>query len=337
MTATRPPAAVVRRIVELACRAASVHNTQPWRWQYREGTLDLHTDRTRQLSLEDPDGRNLVISCGVALQHAEASAKALGWRPTVKRLPEGPESTLLARMSFVRSVAPRHAKDTLDSIEHRYTDRRRFTSWPVAEESLGHLASVATEWGSRGLALVDATDRFRVELLVARALQRQSADTALTGEQEAWVDHSPTDGIPSSALPTANQLRVRRPNRFSVGLLEDSDQDVEHSDGLIVLCDATDAPASWLRAGEGLGALWLAATAMRLSVVPLSSVIEVQETRSAFQHEVLGGLARPLILVRVGWQAISRGDLPRTARRPVADVLDLPPRSAETRAPRRGQ
>ncbi len=326
VTATRPPAAVVRRIVELACRAASVHNTQPWRWQYREGTLDLHTDRTRQLSLEDPDGRNLVISCGVALQHAEASAEALGWRSTVTRLPEGPESTMLARMSLVRGVASRHAKDTLHSIEHRYTDRRRFTSWPVAEESLGHLASVATEWGSRGLAVIDATDRFRVELLVARALQRQSADRTATGEQNAWVDHGPTDGIPSSALPTADQLRVRRPNRFSVGLLEDFDQEVEHSDGLIVLCAATDEPASWLRAGEGLGALWLAATAMGMSVVPLSSVIEVPETRSALQYEVLGGLARPLILVRVGWQAISRGDLPRTARRPVDDVLDLPPR-----------
>ena len=46
------------------------------------------------------------------------------------------------------------------------------------------------------------------------------------------------------------------------------------------------------------------------------------ETRQALQHEVLGGRAHPLLLVRIGWQEISRSQLPRTERRPVDDVLD---------------
>ena len=58
-------------------------------------------------------------------------------------------------------------------------------------------------------------------------------------------------------------------------------------------------------------------------MVPLSQVIEVAETRLALQQDVMGGLAHPLILVRIGWQAISRSQLPRTFRRPVDDVLDL--------------
>ena len=58
--------------------------------------------------------------------------------------------------------------------------------------------------------------------------------------------------------------------------------------------------------------MWLAATLDGLSMVPLSQVVEVPETRDALQLEVLGGLARPLIMVRVGWQAISRSQLPRT-------------------------
>ncbi len=322
---TQPPQRVARRIVELASRAPSVHNTQPWRWQYHDGKLELHTDVSRQLDTADPDGRNLVISCGAALQHAQAAADALRWRATVERFPDGTEGTLLARLTFSPRTTPRNAQVTLDAIEQRYTDRRRFTSWPVPGEVLGHLASVATEWGSHGVALIDVTDRFRVELLVSRALERQSSNRALAGEQAKWIDHGPTDGIPSSVLPTADQLQLRRPNRFSVGLVEDSNQDVEGNDGLILLCDGADEPASWLRAGEGLSALWLAATTTGLSVVPLSSVVECEETRVALQHEVLGGLAKPLILVRVGWQAISRGELERTVRRPVDDVLELSP------------
>jgi hypothetical protein len=69
--------------------------------------------------------------------------------------------------------------------------------------------------------------------------------------------------------------------------------------------------------------MWLAATVDALSMVPLSQVVEVPETRDALQLEVLGGLARPLIMVRVGWQAISRSQLPRTPRRPVDEVLEL--------------
>ena len=30
-------------------RAPSIHNTQPWRWVYRFGVLELYADRSRQL------------------------------------------------------------------------------------------------------------------------------------------------------------------------------------------------------------------------------------------------------------------------------------------------
>ena len=100
-------------------------------------------------------------------------------------------------------------------------------------------------------------------------------------------------------------------------------REVEGSDGLLVLCAPTDDPAAWLTAGEGLSAMWLAATIDGLSVVPISQVIEVPETRTAFELEVLGGLARPLAVIRVGWQAISRRQLPRTPRRPLSEMLEL--------------
>ena len=99
--------------------------------------------------------------------------------------------------------------------------------------------------------------------------------------------------------------------------------EVEGSDGLLVLCAPTDDPAAWLVAGEGLSSMWLAATMEGLSVVPISQVIEVAETREALELEVLGGLARPLVVIRVGWQAISRHQLARTPRRPVSAVLEL--------------
>jgi hypothetical protein len=76
-----------------------------------------------------------------------------------------------------------------------------------------------------------------------------------------------------------------------------------------------------LQAGQALSALWLAATRDGLSIVPLSQVIENEETRLALHHEVFAGMASPQLLVRVGWQEISHPLPLRTPRRSLADVL----------------
>jgi hypothetical protein len=323
MTRRQIPLTIKRRIVELATRAPSVHNTQPWRWVWTDNTLELYADRTRQLAV-DPEGRNLVISCGTALHHAQLAADAVGWAATVSRFPDPESPDLLARLTFHRTTPGRHAAEAIKAIERRTTDRRRFTSWPVPDERLTHMAAAASEWGARALPLTDVSERFIAELLINRAIDRQKADPDVTAEQARWVDHGTDDGIPSRVLPAANELDIRRPSRFRTGLLDDvGGREIEGSDGLIVMYGSTDDEPTWLTAGEGLSAMWLAATADGLSVVPLSQVVEVSETRESLLVEVLGGLAQPLIVVRVGWQEISRSQLPRTPRRPVDEVLEI--------------
>ena len=318
------PQRTLRRIVELATRAPSVHNTQPWRWRGAPHSLELYADRSRQLPVSDPDGRNLVISCGIALHHAQVAADALGWSAVVTRLPDPDQPDLLARLSLVPSPPSRHAPKLLEAIDRRCTDRRRFTSWPVPDEQLTHLAAQASSRGARALPLSDVSERFHAELLINRAIDIQYADPLVMHEQQSWIDHGTVDGVPTGVLPLPRDVRSRRPGRFATGLVDDmGGGEVEAPDGLVVLCAPTDDPAAWLTAGEGLSSMWLAATLEGLSVVPISQVIEVAETRAAFELEVLGGLARPLVVIRVGWQAISRHQLARTPRRPVSEVLDL--------------
>ena len=127
MTARRVPQRTLRRIVELATRAPSVHNTQPWRWRGGPHSLELYADRSRQLSAGDPEGRNLVISCGVALHHAQVAADALGWGAMVTRFPDPDQPDLLARVALAPSTPSRHAPELLEAIDKRCTDRRRFT------------------------------------------------------------------------------------------------------------------------------------------------------------------------------------------------------------------
>jgi hypothetical protein len=324
MNATsRVPTDIVRRIVELATRAPSVHNTQPWRWTAHGRLLELRADRRRQLLVVDPTGRDLTVSCGAALHQAEAAAAALGWAATVTRMPDPTDPDLLARLELTPAPPPTEAAETLRIIDARCTDRRRFTSWPVPDERLAQLARVATQAGTRAVALTDVSERFRAERLVLQATARLRSNHAMMAEQQVWRDRSPVDGVPSTVVPGRTSGSAPG-DRFFDGDLEDmGDRPVEGSDGLVVVFDTQDDPAAWLRAGEGLSAMWLAASAGGLSVVPLSQVVEIPESRSAFQLQVLGGLAYPLVLVRIGWQAIGRSELARTPRLPVDDVLRI--------------
>jgi hypothetical protein len=323
MSARRVPQPTLRRVVELASRAPSVHNTQPWRWRGGPRSLELYADRSRQLLVGDPDCRNLVISCGVALHHAQVAADALGWSARVTRRPDLDRPDLLARLALAPATPSRHAAQLLATMDKRCTDRRRFTSWPVPDERLTHLAAQASSQGARALPLTDVSERFRAELLINRAIDLQHADRPVMLEQQSWIDHGTLDGVPSGVLPAPYDIRARRHSRFTTGLVEDmGGLEIEAADGLVVLCAQNDDPVAWLTAGEGLGSMWLAANIDGLSVVPISQVVEVAETRAAFRLEVLGGLAHPLVVIRVGWQPIGRSQLPRTPRRTVSEVIE---------------
>ncbi len=319
------PAWVMERIVEVASGAPSVHNTQPWRWRGGGHTLELYADRTRQLTETDPLGRNLTISCGAALHHAQVAAEALGWGPAVIRHPHPDHPDLLARMELAPAPPPPAAADALAAAEGRSTDRRRFTSWPVSEERLAHLARIANHWGARAVPLTDASERFIAERLIVRGAERQQVDAAATDEQRAWQDRSEVDGVPGRVLPRPAGRRGAHKHRFADTVSGDDPgpPEVGATDGLIVFFDSLDDPRAWLLAGEGLSAMWLSATAGGLSVVPLTQVVEVPETRQALKTEVLGGLAHPLVLARVGWQAIGQETLARTPRRAVSDILEM--------------
>jgi len=324
VSARTPAEPTIRRLVEIAARAPSVHNSQPWAWRATGNELELWADRDRQLVGSDPDGRNLLISCGAALHHALVAAEALGFAAGVSRFPDPDRPDLLARIVLEPGTAPPDAATMVRTIEERCTDRRRFTSWPVPDERLLHLCSQATASGARAMPLSDISERFHTELLINRAIDLQQRDGRVRREQDAWIEHGASDGLPAVVVPSRHDLVPNRPSRFSGGRLDDEGvREVESSDGLIVMYDARDDEAAWLTAGEGLSAIWLAATVDGLSIVPLSSLVEVSETRTAMQLDVLGGLAHPMLVARVGWQAISRSELPRTPRRPVDDILSI--------------
>ena len=145
MTVNMPSDDVIKDAVALACRAPSLHNSQPWRWIKQGESLDLFGDPDRILPSTDSFGRQMIISCGVALNHVQAAFAAAGWTTSVQRIPNPNDPKHLARLSFRPSPnisnpnsnepLPSLAGTPIDCRSRSRTSGRRSnwsceTSWP---------------------------------------------------------------------------------------------------------------------------------------------------------------------------------------------------------------
>ena len=107
MNAQFPDDNTIRAALEMAGRAPSVHNSQPWLWRVGPHSLHLYADPTLHLKHTDPDGRDLLVSCGAALNHCGVALAALGWQAKIQRLPNPAQPDHLASITLHRHVPGR--------------------------------------------------------------------------------------------------------------------------------------------------------------------------------------------------------------------------------------
>ena len=319
---------VGRDVVAFALGAPSVHNTQPWAWRIGDRRLDLFADRTRQLEVGDRDGRLLAVSCGAALHYATAAAAAAGWSAETSLLPDPRDRDHLATMLLSAGSVTRASIAHRERLAARVTDRRRFISWPIGVDVLARIVKDVGTGDAWALPVTSLSERVRVELMVSRALSVERSDPSFVAEHRHWTtEASGVDGVPApnARPPVSEGLKSPWLTRFddvAAGhLVEDDWVLASPADGLVVIVTRDDSPASWLAAGDVLCWLWAAAMQHGLSLVPMSEVIEVAETRDILRHGVVGDQGYPALLVRIGWQEISRSELPATPRRALDDVL----------------
>lgn len=322
---TFPDSATVRELVRLACLAPSLHNTQPWHWLMTGTDIQLHADRSRQLQHTDPQGRDLVISCGAALHQLTVAAAGHGWSCHIDRLPAAGRRSHLASISFSSHVADAMDSTLLRALRDRRTDRRQVSSWEVPPARLQQLTALAAGFGVLATVQPTGSDSL-VRKLLTQAVHEQDQDEACQAELLTWIQpFSQHEGMPVSNLLTSAARERGDATRFPPGSLSDDHSEAaEPSPTWLILSTTSDDALSWLRVGEALDAIWLACTVAGLSVVPYSQPTEVQSTRHVLEHDVLNGSSCPQILLRLGWPPVLNEPVPPTPRRPLDEVLELP-------------
>ncbi|MEU6562883.1 Acg family FMN-binding oxidoreductase [Nocardia nova] len=318
--ANHPDQHTLTALVGMAVRAPSVHNSQPWLWRIGEDTVQLYADPGRQLRHTDPDQRDLVVSCGVALHHLRVAALALGWSTVVHRLPNPALPDHLAAVEFRPATPTARAARLSRAITERRTDRRRYTSWEVTGIHVGTLVDAAADCGVLVRDIAPDGGRGRLLHAFEQAAIAHDADPEYRAELSAWSGHHAVpDGVPArnAVVATGPETRPFTDPRLPQAVVRDTD-DADH---MLILYTAGDDRVSWLRAGEATSAVLLAATAFGLATCPLSEPLEVPEVRREVRTELLDDGGFPQMIIRTGWAPTNSGPLPPTPRRPLDDVI----------------
>lgn len=316
---------VVKRAVQLACRAPSVHNSQPWRWVAEGARLHLFVDRCRWVHSADRSGREAIISCGAVLDHLRIAMVAAGWQAHIERFPNPNNRDHLASLEFSPlEFVTDTQRERAEAILQRRTDRlplARPTYWASFEPVLRTCVD-------DNIALLDVlSDEVRPQLAEAsqltEALRRD--DASYHAELQWWTSpFALSEGVPPDALASASERqRVDLARDFPARGRAERRADVAVDwSKVLVLSTAEDTRREVLRCGEALSTVLLECTMAGMATCTLTHLIEFRDSRDIVRT-LIGERGEPQVLIRVGI-APPMEDLPAaTPRRPLDDVLEI--------------
>jgi hypothetical protein len=324
-----PPDAeeIIRSVVAEAVWAPSVHNTQPWCFTADGPRIRLHADLGRQLTAADPDGREMMISCGAALFTARLTLRSLGYIPETQVLPDPADPTLVAQLSWPRQAAVTEYERSLSGqVRQRRTHRGGFDPVPVSHALLATLCQGAERDGAMLRIVADDGRRAALAAAIETAERGLRLDSERVQELVTWSPPpgSPRrDGVPATSYPARPEhTDPNFPGRDFAhgrgwGLPRLSTAPLFRTAGVAALLTTpADHAADWVNAGQALQRILLTAGICGVAAALHSQPLEFRALREFVRTRLSDG-GYPQLVLRLGTVI----QIATSVRRPPADVL----------------
>jgi len=333
VTASRMPADEDLRpqaeaLAAVAGAAPSLHNAQPWRFRVGHDHIDVLLDRTRLLPVVDPKTRQAHLGLGAAVFLLRVALSTMDRAVEVVPWPDSGQPDLVARLVVRgRHAATDEDRRLLAALSARRTVRTPFTDATVPVGLQVAWRDLAEAEGADLRWVAAPGERVGVSALVTAAERLQQRDPAYLAELDRWTAAGHLDegaGVPpeafgvTAAVGHAAEFPLRD---FAGGTRTIPPRPVgplEQHPVVTVLHTPADRPDDWLRAGQALMRLLLAAAAEGYAASYLNQPLELPGLRQQLRDELrLSGW--PQLILRLGRPA---GPLPPpTPRRPAGELL----------------
>jgi hypothetical protein len=301
---------IARYIVTEAIWAPSVHNTQPWRFVADGRQISLYADADRRLPTADPDGREMMISCGAALFNLRLALRSFGYVPEIRVMPDPRQLMLVARVSWRTGLpASEYERRLSDQVHRRRTHRGAFDPEPLPPGTLTALRDSAARDGALLRVVTDEGGRATLAAAVETAERYLRFDARRVRELARWSPppgSARSDGVPTTSYPERpERTDPHFPGRDFAhghrwGMPPLSSARWPRATGVVgLLTTAADRQVDWVNAGQALQRILLTASASGVAVALHSQPTELPWLRE-FIRAKLSDNAYPHLVLRIG-------------------------------------
>jgi nitroreductase len=304
-------------LLRWALLAPSSHNSQPWLFHVREGTIRIYADADRWLRVCDPEQRELHLSLGCALENLLVAGEYFGFGHEVRYASRDSAEGAAAIVTLHPggSTSRMRGLELFDAIRLRRTNHRPYDPTPVPAQTLDRLRRACADPDIGLVLTADVEARVAAQELLACAEAEQFADHAFREELGRWIGQG-AFGTPW-LLAKLEQMALTY-LAFGHSTARRDARILASSPVFGVLWARRHDRSTWLRAGQLFERLYLVATMHGLSLQPVSPIVQVPSTRDALASMLPGPGAIPLQTFRLGFAESERT---LTPRRPLEEVL----------------
>ena len=314
--------AINRELVRYATLAASIHNTQCWRFGI-EAQISILPDWSRRCPAVDPDNHHLFVSLGCATENLIQAAQAFGKHGEVRF-----DSTTEGFVKVALDPSKAVVSPLFNAIPKRQCTRAEYDGKALSNDDLKSLESAGR---GNGVNVLLITEKEKVEKVTEYVVQGNTAqmnNRAFVGELKSWIRFSydevvsKGDGLfsGSSGNPVVPRwLGMKLLNLFFTAKSKNDKyaKNIRSSAGIAVFVSEHNDQEHWVETGRCYERFALQATALGIKNAFLNQPVEVSALRPQFASYLGIGDRRPDLVVRFGYGS----ETPRSLRRSLDRVI----------------
>jgi cytochrome P450 len=297
-----PPTDPLELVAFAASRAPSGGNVQPWRFELSEAAFSVFLDPAKSVSM-DVAYRGSYVAIGASLFNARVAAAAQGMLGPTELFPDARFDGPVGILHFD------HGSDAalaglFEPMLNRSTNRKKGTPRPIETQVLDHLGDIGaaesgglhvlTDRDDLGIAAELLAESDRMRFLTPETHREMMSELRWPGRDslETGIDVRTLelDGADLAALGIARRADVMAQLAdWDAGhaLGDNTRSSIASSSALLVMTARGSAPVDFVRCGQALMAVWLAAEVSGLAVHPMSPLFIYAQDEENF-HSLVG-------------------------------------------------
>lgn len=178
----------IRSVVNIAVRAPSTHNSQPWKFSTEDNTLSVFVDESVRMPKSDPEGRYKFISIGYLLHHLQVVGNYYG---VLENITITPNEDCVAKLSFTESSSDSsnaEYKELFEAIEKRQNLRGPFSDTAEIDVVKNALVTDVHTPSEVHVELLAAKEQIHtIAELTAESMRRVYRDPEFRKEMSMWI------------------------------------------------------------------------------------------------------------------------------------------------------